>query len=294
MPLIVSCPLCTHTKTSVIQRTGVYLDGVEFDLVRCCNCTAVYLNPQPTEVEIEKIYSEDYFLQWYSSEQKREFSKQFFRKLLKQNGIQINNGDHLLDIGCGMGFFLEVARELSSTAKGVEISRYACSHCRQKLGLDVYCGDLKAAPFPAESFDVITAFDVLEHLTGPKSFLERVRRILKVKGQFIVLVPNYGSLVFKLNLRICALKNQPFPNVPEHLTYFTRQSLRRLLESRGFIIRKIVSTGANAEKGLFSFGWSPMGISRAIAEHLCNLTGRIINRQEMILAVAEKPEQSSL
>ena len=293
----VPCQICLNTETSLIQNTGVFLESSEIDIVKCNQCELIFLNPQPTLDEIEKIYSDDYFLQWYTSEKKREFSKNFFRNLFYKNNLlysisqKMNKPDcRILDIGCGMGFFLEVAREWRCKVFGVEISRYATKHCRENLNLDVHHGTLETADFPIEYFDVITAFDVIEHLKKLSDFLSLVNKILKKDGVFIILVPNYDSIVFQLDRIIHGIKKTSLPNVPEHLTYFTMDSLKRLLQKHGFRVKYISSTDANDEYERLKIRGSLSAIIRSILDNLCYFLGRISNRKDTILAVAKKSD----
>lgn len=284
---IVQCQVCSNTETNLIQNTHVGLGSAEINLVKCKQCGLVYLNPQPTKNEIEQLYSDEYFLQWYSTEEKRNFSKQFFRDLFIKNKLILNAGCKVLDIGCGMGFFLEVAREWLCEVKGVEISEYASKYCQEKLNLDVHYGTLKTANYPSEYFDVITAFDVLEHLEKLPDFLSIVKNIMKKDGIFIVLVPNYNSTVFQMDRIICGLKKAPMPNVPEHLTYFTIDSLERLLRKHGFQIKKILSAGANDDYEFLRIQGSLPAIVKSVLCNLSYLLGKLSNRRETILAVAE-------
>lgn len=291
MPEITSCQICSGTESTSIQSSYVYLNSVELNLVKCAQCGLVYLNPQPVGDEIEKLYSKEYFLKWYGTEKKREYSKNFFRRLLNQNKLITNTGNtghNLLDLGCGMGYFLEVAREWGWHSRGVEISPFAARYCRERLDFNVHCGPLETANYPSDYFDIITAFDFLEHISGLSSFLSAVKTVLKAEGMFIVLVPNYDSLLFQLDRNICKLKKVPLPNVPEHLTYFTLSTLKKLLEKNGFKVEKILTTGANDEGEYLLITGSPKAVLRAMLNNLCYLLGKLSNKREVILAVAKK------
>jgi len=289
MPESTRCPICQDTKSSFIQSSHVYLNSVELNLVRCVQCGLVYLNPQPESDEIEGLYSEEYFMQWYSTEEKREFSKEFFRKLLTENDlIKKNTHLNLLDIGCGMGFFLEVAREFGFDAQGVDISPYAAKHCQEKLDFEIRCETLELADYQDDYFDIVTAFDFLEHIRELSGFLTMVKKVLKNEGMFIVLVPNYDSLVFQLDRVICKLKKSPLPNIPEHLTYFTISTLKEILHKKGFKVEKILTIQANDERQFFSFNGSPKAILRSMVDNVFRLLGKISNRREALLAVGKK------
>ena len=292
---IVQCQVCSNKETVLIQNTHADIDSNRINLVKCSQCGLVYLNPQPGEDETKKLYSDKYFLKWYNSEKKREFSKQFFRDLFIKNKLlhdkALNIGEQrctLLDIGCGMGFFLEVAREMGCDVKGLDISPYAAKHCRDQLNLDVYCGTLETASYQSNSFDFITGFDSLEHISGYSVFLSEVKRVLKPDGMFILLVPNYDSLVFQLERIICRIKKAPLPNVPEHLTYFSLSTLKKLFQINGFKVDKILTTKANDECEYLHMKGSPGAVLRSLLNIIFYRLGKISNRREAIFTIATK------
>lgn len=288
MPELIKCQICSNPETELIQHTYVSLNSSEIDLVRCKQCGLVYLNPQPVDEEIRELYSDDYFIQWYSSEDKGEFSRKYFFNLFAGNPIMTNSRGNLLDVGCGMGFFLEVARTWNWDVKGVELSPFASAHCREKKNLDVHTGTLDSAGYPDSHFDVITAFDVLEHLKDLHGFLSSVARILKEDGMFIVLVPNYDSPVFQLDRVLCGLKKAPMPNVPEHLTYFTAGTLTALFQKNGLHIDTITTTGANDDGEYMRVRGGVMALVRSFLNSVCFQYGKLSNRRESLLAVARK------
>lgn len=288
MPTSVQCQICSGSETRRIQNTFVRFSSAEIDLVKCARCGLVYLNPQPDENQIGRLYSDEYFIKWYSSEKKREFSKKFFLRLFRGNGLMTKGGGNLLEIGCGMGFFLEVAREWKWNVKGVEISPYASSHCRKMLGFDVHNGTLETAGYQSGYFDIITAFDVLEHLTDLPGFMSFVKKILKKDGRFVVIVPNYDSPVFQLDRIICGLKKAPLPNVPEHLTYFTRGTLKRLFEGSGLVVENIFTVPANDEGEYLWIRGGAMAVLRSVLNNVCYQFGKLSSSREAILAIARK------
>lgn len=288
MPESVRCQICSSSESNLIQSSHAFIDSIELNLVRCPNCRLVYLNPQPIGVEIENLYSKEYFIKWYGTEKKREFSKNFFHELLSKNKLRAKAGGKLLDVGCGMGFFLEVAREWDWDAHGVEISPYAVRYCKERLHFEVHCGTLESANYPKDYFDIVTAFDFLEHIRSLSSFLSEAKRVLREDGLFIALVPNYNSLVFQLDRNICKWMKLPLSNVPEHLTYFTPSSLRRLLEESGFRVDKLSTSDANDEGEYLVPKGTPRAFLRALVNNVFFMLGKISHRQEAIFVMAKK------
>ena len=104
----------------------------------------------------------------------------------------------LLDVGCAMGFLLDLARDQGWTVEGVELSEYACLHAVEELHLPVLHGTLHDAEFDGGKFDAVTLFDVIEHFPNPRKEIREVARVLRPGGIFAVTTPDVGSLVARL------------------------------------------------------------------------------------------------
>jgi SAM-dependent methyltransferase len=134
----------------------------------------------------------------------------------------------LLDLGCSSGTFLQTLSRKNWELFGIEMSAESAKQARAKSGANVFVGDILDAQFPAESFDVITCFDVLEHVYEPLRVMERVGEWLKPGGIFYVLVPNIDSAegnVFKGYWHGLEL--------PRHLSHFSPAALRNLAKTAG-------------------------------------------------------------
>ena len=137
-------------------------------------------------------------------------------------------GGTLLDLGCSSGSFLEFMGQDAWGLYGVEISAEAATTARMKSGAQVFAGNILDAPFPQSTFDVITCFDVLEHLYEPRQVLHRVAEWLKPGGIFYVLVPNLDSA----EARVFGSYWHGL-EMPRHLFHYTPASLQSLAESVG-------------------------------------------------------------
>jgi SAM-dependent methyltransferase len=133
----------------------------------------------------------------------------------------------LLDVGCGSGSFLGVAQELGWRCAGIEIDAAAAEKAR-RFTPDVFVGDALAAPFAAGSFDVVTAFHVIEHVTDPVAVLARMLEWTAPGGRVIVEVPNAGGIG-------AALFGAAWSSLelPRHLWHFTPATLARLVTLAG-------------------------------------------------------------
>ncbi len=134
----------------------------------------------------------------------------------------------LLDVGCSAGLFLDVALRRGWNASGVEPSEWLSERARARVGNRVLTSTLEEAALGGRRFDAVTMWDVLEHVPDPRGFLESARRALRLKGLLVLNVPARDTLIARVLGRRWPLL------LPEHLFYFSRKSLRILLESAGF------------------------------------------------------------
>lgn len=237
----VVCNLCGADHTSVLFECRDRLHGKDgtFSLVRCRRCRLIYLNPRPTREELVRFYPEEY--EPYS--QAIEDEPSTLRRFLLRYGVRRRchtitsrkRGGRLLDVGAATGIFLaEMAHHGDWELHGVEINSKAARYARDRFGLRIFCGELGKAEYPDGYFDVITLWDVLEHLPDPRSTLLEVERIVKPDGLLVLQVPDAESLEagifgqFWIGL-----------DIPRHLYVFTKGSLSSLLDHAGFIISGI-------------------------------------------------------
>jgi len=141
-------------------------------------------------------------------------------------------GNLLLDVGCASGDFLNFMRKKYHwEVQGVEISSYAAALARDKFNLDVFTGTLEQAEFQENSFNVVTMWDVLEHLHDPNSTLQEIARILKPAGMLALRVPNADSFDAKIFGPYWSGLDSP-----RHLYVFGKSTITKILEKNGFRI----------------------------------------------------------
>jgi SAM-dependent methyltransferase len=220
------CPVCGQLGASKWLRGPDRFHGREemYKLVRCSACSLVWLSDPPKPDEMHLHYTDAYHKLISEAGENSPVRWKHRKAALaphKQSGA-------LLDLGCSSGSFLEFMRDGSWNLYGVEMSADGAMAAQQRSGAQVFVGNIVDAPFPPESFDVITCFDVLEHLYEPRQVLARAGKWLKPGGIFYVLVPNvdsaearaFGSYWHGLEL-------------PRHLFHYSPASLKFLAESVG-------------------------------------------------------------
>lgn len=134
----------------------------------------------------------------------------------------------VLDVGCSTGAFLyQLNRRFPGDYRvlGTDASGPALDYAETR-GVPVVRGDFLKNQFPAGPFDAITFWAVLEHLAEPRAFLERAAALLKPGGRCVILVPNWESLAVRV------LRARYRYIYPQHLNYFSRATLRRLVEGK--------------------------------------------------------------
>lgn len=152
-----------------------------------------------------------------------------------------------LDVGCGSGGALGVARALGWQVAGIEMDEAAAAKARRFTD-DLHVGDVLDAPFASGRFDVVTAFHVLEHLADPVAALRRMLDWLALGGLLIVEVPNAGGLGARLFGRAWSGLE-----LPRHLSHFTPHTLTRAVEKAG---GKVVWCRHQAKPRYYLWSWS--------------------------------------
>lgn len=133
----------------------------------------------------------------------------------------------LLDIGCWTGGYLERMTEVGWKVAGIELHREAAAMAREVAG-EIFVGELMSAPFPDESFDVVTAFHILEHLDDPLAALRRIVSWVAPGGRAIIEVPNFGGL----GRRVFGSHWYGL-DLPFHISHFTPETLTGAIRGAG-------------------------------------------------------------
>nr|MBI3613444.1 class I SAM-dependent methyltransferase [Nitrospirota bacterium] len=229
----IRCPLCDEDGS----RPRFAKDG--FSVVECRACRLRYVNPRPTRPWLDAWYRHEYFALSHEDAsgaqhlQHGAIKTATARLRLQLLGTAPSSG-RLVDVGCGGGFFVRAATTGGWDAVGIEPSIEAARCAAQTQQIRIIAGRLEETPLVAGRFDVITMFDVLEHVASPKTFLEEARRLLAPGGRLVIETPNMAGWLPRL-----MGKRHPWVRPPEHLTYFTPSTLRRLLEQGGFRVDQL-------------------------------------------------------
>ena len=230
-------------------------------VVHCQECHLESVNPLPTIEAMQENYQKEMIgnqpdsgvhSNYILERQKRikSFSKLYNSRLSFIESLYPGKGN-LLDIGCGAGFFLNIAKERGWNCHGMEILPEYIKYAQEKFALKNIRLESLDEPisYNANNFDVITLWDLIEHLRNPLNSLKKIHRMMKPGGLLVMWTPNVKNAIF-LKERWVGYK------ILQHFYFFSGDSLKNMLEKTGF---KIVSLQTNkARKGLLeSKGFNP-------------------------------------
>ncbi len=242
----VVCCLCRVPGTLVH-------DVAPFGVVRCPQCELVFISPRLRPEALQRIYDDAGYFEGgvygsaVSTDAARSVEARLSPAMLLQRTWTAGRlalidrerggaaaGGRLLEVGAGYGLFLAAAREAGWTTSGVELSRTGAEHAQDTLGLDVFCGQLEEAPL-TPGFDVVCAWDTVEHVPDPLSFWRTVRSQVADDGVVLFSTPYVSSLPARLlGTRWWTLKPT------EHIWHFTPRTHALLLARAGLALTRVV------------------------------------------------------
>ncbi len=221
----------------------------------------LYLDPWPDEAETQAVYGETYFqnthflrgasdtLFGYSDYVSERFNKQLQYVNIARDVARLLGETparpRLLEVGCGFGYFLDVAFEEGFDVEGLEFNPHAVERLRRKYVFPILSGALERAELPPRTLDAVAMFDVIEHLRDPFGALERIHAALVPGGILVLSTPDAESVVS----RLIGKRLEDFRRTREHLFFFGRRTLAQILAERGFEVIRIRSIGHTFELG---------------------------------------------
>jgi SAM-dependent methyltransferase len=204
---------------------------------RCRECGTYFVSPRPGREALAQYYPADYAPYglagtsgpgpWARWNQDYATSK-----LVRAATRYARTPGEALDVGCATGSVLTALRGRGWHVRGVEVNAEVAARTRTRTGIDVFAGDLVDARYPDDAFDLVTFWDVLEHLPDPRRTLEEAARISKTGATLVLTLPNPGSLEACLFGPCWAGWD-----MPRHLWVFPRRALERLLAETGWRVR---------------------------------------------------------
>ncbi len=219
----VPCKICANNAKlyCVKESVSYYI---------CKECHSIFQYPLPESRHMAEYTDNQYKFGNYERYVAAKYIKHcHFRNRLNQFRQYFPSGK-LLDVGCSCGYFLDVALEYGYDAYGVELSETAIAAADPAIRLRIAKESVNVlGSHKLGSFDLVTAFDIIEHTDNPVEFLRQVKALLKPRGGLVLSTPDTGHFLrYMLGKRWAML--QPM----QHTVLFSRKSLRTALEHTGF------------------------------------------------------------
>ena len=223
------CNLCGGQRFKIREEAEP-----PFKLLQCLDCGLVFVHPFPETAGLSEHYDESYYKEWMGVQKEKRIG--MWEKRLKRLETHCPKG-RLLDVGCGNGAFLELAQKSGWTVTGTEYSPYAAGYVKDNLVPDVFQGELFDAGYKDASFDAVTMWHVLEHVTDPKRYLKEVCRLLKPSGLLLLAVPNVNDYVMQAAYTVARFRRPRLFSAHDrevHLFHFSARTIKALVEAAGF------------------------------------------------------------
>lgn len=283
------CNLCGETSSRPIFTVK------DYHLVECTGCGLAYIGNQPDDAELARIYSggEGYHAalkdpaspQWAVIRRTAQAHMHFLR--------QVPGSGRLVDVGCSTGQFLNLARQAGYAVSGIEFSSDSRSFAKDHFGLEVEPGSIHDTALDRASIDLVTMFDVIEHVRDPLADMAAAFGLLKPGGWFVLSTPNIDGLFPRLSRPLASkLDYWPHPEPPYHLYQYSVRTLTASLEKAGFAIGPVAHRRIPLD---YTFGTlatlrrSPKRAAYAAAFAPAALVGPWIGQGDWFYLAAQKP-----
>lgn len=263
MPKAVECPVCGGAGYSVVldQKDSLYFAR---RIVKCGGCGLLYVNPQPDEDDLQALYDGELSGRgraMFWNREKKDYVLHENEPSGGKAGAVVSRGADpverrakhrigtlrklappprsALDIGCRDGCFLLCAKENGYSGAGIEISSSFAEIARAKTGFEIFSGTLEryAESGGRRKFDVVTLWDVIEHLPDPKAVLEQIGGLQERGGVLGISTVNLMNYRFRRH----GARWRGFKESQEHIIFFSARTLSMLLEKCGYAPVRVVT-----------------------------------------------------
>lgn len=275
------CRVCQSTDLHLLFTIN------RIPYVRCRTCTHVFQDSTYNDDTIKKLYER------YGSDKGKTYLQGIDTALLNTLDAYLRSCRQycstgssplrLLDVGCGTGALLSRAKQLGFAAEGIEICEPLARDAASTAGCIVHNTALTHAALPEDYFDCIVMYDLIEHLQDPLGDMHLTHRLLKKGGILFILTPNDDALLRKVCRVLYRASRYRFSTplkrlyYPDHLSYFTRQSITTFLNRCGFEI-VLLQTRNQELSRLEVAGMTRWGVRALfyLSQHFKDLGGKLV------------------
>lgn len=231
------CDICGDDKHTPIFFGPDRLTGMpgQFQIVQCSSCGTLRQNPRLPWQHLKHYYPDEDYSAYQPANMKNESA---LRRNISLHGVRkklravekVQPGGHILDIGCGTGTFLAEAKQNGRwQVEGVEPNEFAANFAKTQFDIPVHVSTFPEISLPKETYDVITMWNVLEHVYQPTQVLKYANELLKPNGWLVFSLPNVESLETKY-----AKQYWVGWDLPRHLYLFPQKNLHEILVDTGY------------------------------------------------------------
>ncbi|MBK8977836.1 MAG: class I SAM-dependent methyltransferase [Planctomycetes bacterium] len=242
---VTTCQLCGS------DRSTLHFAEPPYKVLRCDGCGLVYVTPRWSDDALREVYGEDY---WRSDSPKTKgyadyaseaelYLKTFRRRTrLVRRYLPTDRPARILDVGCAAGYFLRVMQDLGHDVRGVEVSEAIAGDAQASLGAErVWVGTLDSVPreqpgFEPGSFDLVSMWDVIEHVPDPQQLLRDALAMLRPTGHLLIETQNVDSRF----ANVLGPKWHHYKH-EEHIYHFNPHTIRMVLDQAGFDVARLTS-----------------------------------------------------
>jgi 2-polyprenyl-3-methyl-5-hydroxy-6-metoxy-1,4-benzoquinol methylase len=222
-------------------------------LVQCQQCGLVYVSPRPDAAELYALYGETYFqnnesgVVGYANYIRDEANiRRTADKRLRLLERYVQPG-RMLDVGCAVGFFIDEARRRGWQVQGLDVSSFAVDYAASRFSLDVQHGSFTDLAFEPGAYDLVTLWDVIEHVPDPKAYVQQAAALLRPGGVISLATPDVDSIP----ARLAGRRWVGYKLSEEHIYYFSITTLTRMLDEAGFDVVDVRHVGKYVTLRLF-------------------------------------------
>ena len=199
-------------------------------------------------------YVEEYEAEYFEGKYEEQYGKKYIEdkkninilnrdRLCKMMELGVGLGRDLLEVGCGLGFFLELGRELGYRVEGCDISEYGTRYAREELGLEVSCKAFRDYGGEENGYDLIGCWYYIEHQKEYWEDLKKMYKLLKRGGVLGLSTPNIHGVSFLSD------EKEYIKKIPkDHYIEFSPYSLKKVLEAIGFRVEKMGVRGVYEDR----------------------------------------------
>ena len=227
----VACNLCGSERYRAVYQMPdrKFFRDEFFTVVECERCGLGFVNPRPTLAEIQKYYPAKYYQNPPTTSHSRYLVRRFSAEASYLKPLENGNGrKRLLDVGCGNGEFPRFMVARGWEVEGAEIAKAS----QPITDFQIFTEEFDKIPVHEPRYDAVTAWAVMEHVHDPMAYIRKAAEVVKKGGLFVFLVQNFQSV---------ASRHLFCEDVPRHLYFFTRETVKQYLEKTGFALEKEVN-----------------------------------------------------